>query len=178
MMDTHTSMCSLLTDAAVAGLIAAALCSKSAYAATTWETRVEKDQFSDQVYTGTQSYASEGINKYGGRPGMIILCAPGGSPNLSMVIEWGQYVGDKFVYVSTRLDNREARHSKWWASEGATHYVEIGEDKNDLRAFIDQLKAGRRLLVRVEPESGDWITATFDLEGFTKAVQPVIAACP
>ena len=85
------------------------------------------------------------------------------------------YLGLNAVEIIYRIDDASAQRARWNIS--STHQSAGLWNGGTAIPFLQQLLGKSRLVLRVQPDSGSLVTATFDLTGVDDAIQAVRDAC-
>ncbi len=123
--------------------------------------------------------AEGGKRKQGQSIDLFVSCDDG---ELSVYIDWGQYLGSEAPAVTARIDSLPPSRSKWARSEDkqASLFKPPGGKKvrqQKIASFVRELMAGHRLAARVIPRGQTAVTAVFDLSGAKAALRTVRRAC-
>ena len=110
---------------------------------------------------------------------LIVKCDDG---DMSVNIDWGQYLRDEAPAVTVRIDSLPPSKSKWARSEdkNASYFKPLGSKKarqQKIVSLVRELMAGQRLVARVIPNGQKAVTAAFDLSGAKTALRNVRRAC-
>lgn len=103
-------------------------------------------------------------------PILYVRCKGGGT---ELYIDWHDYIPGATHQVTTRLDRTPTQARMWNLSRSniATFYPGSPID------FLQTLMAADRLYAEATPYNTAPVTALFDLEGLTDAIQPLRSAC-
>ena len=107
----------------------------------------------------------------GARDPILYVRCKGGATEL--YIDWHDYIPGATHQVTTRLDRNPTQARMWNLSRSniATFYPGSPID------FLQTLMAADRLYAEATPYNTAPVTALFDLEGLTDAIQPLRSAC-
>ena len=115
----------------------------------------------------------------GGGRKLSVRCDAG---ELSVAIDWGQYLRSDAPQVTVRIDSLPPSSSKWARSEDKQASVlkplagkQARQEK--IARFVSELVAGQRLAARVIPGGATAVTAVFDLSGAKGELRSVRRAC-
>lgn len=105
------------------------------------------------------------------RPQLVVRCMEG---ETHVFIDYDSILGRPGydVTVWTRFDQRSAENSRWAvSSSGTAIFSDYGI------SWALEIASARKLFVRVIPERGNRISATFQLKGSAEAMRPLREAC-
>ena len=105
------------------------------------------------------------------RPQLVVRCMEG---ETHVFIDYDTILGRPGydVTVWTRFDQRPAESSRWAvSSSGTAIFADYGV------SLALEIASARMLFVRVIPERGNRISATFQLKGSVEAMRPLREAC-
>ena len=165
----------LILSTCVSGLLfVSGGCSRLLYGQ--WEVRQEFDPLDDSP---SLSMTLPSENKGDPPLLLVVTCKPGLTGVLiygySPTHNWPPWLGylDDDITVWTRFDQRPARKSRWT--------VALDTRRAIIAPFgifwATQIAHARKLFVRVIPESGRAVDATFQLKGAEKAMRRLREAC-
>ncbi len=123
---------------------------------------------------------AEGGQRKAGQPVELSVGCDGG--NLSVSIDWGQYLRREAPEVTVRIDSLPQSRSTWARSEDK-HTTQLNPPggkkarQQKITSFVRELMAGQKLAARVIPRGGTAVTAVFDLSGSKTALSTVRRAC-
>ena len=123
--------------------------------------------------------AEGGKRQHGQSVDLVVSCDDG---ELSVYIDWGQYLGSEAPAVTVRIDSLPPSRSNWTRSEDkhASLLRPAGGKKarqQKIASFVRDLIAGQRLAARVIPRGQTAVTAKFDLSGAKAALRTAHRAC-
>ena len=155
-------------------LFASGGCSRLLYGQ--WEVRQKFDPLDDSP---SLSMTLPSENK--GDPPLLlaVACEPGFTVvfiyGYSSTHNWPPWLGhlDDDITVWTRFDQRPAKKSRWIVEPNTRRSI------SPLSGILwaTQIAQARKLFVRIIPESGRAVDATFWLKGAEKAMRPLREAC-
>ena len=138
-----------------------------------WEVHQKVDPLDDSRVVSMSLLAE---NKVGlTRPRLSVLCSK--NSFVSVFINYGSFkvLGRPYenITVWTRFDQSPAEESRWIVLPGSKGMIAapLGH------IWAAQIASARKLFVRVIPESGRAVDATFQLEGSVEAMRPLRKAC-
>lgn len=110
---------------------------------------------------------------------LVVSCDDG---EMSVHIDWGQYLSSGAPVVTIRIDSLPPSKSSWVRSEDkhASVFRPLGGKKarqQKITALVRELAAGQRLAARVIPRGQTAVAAVFDLSGAKAALRSVRRAC-
>ncbi len=121
---------------------------------------------------------AEGDKGQDGQPMELVVSCDDGE--LSVRIDWRQYLGSDSPAVTVKIDSLPPSRSNWERSENkrASVFRPSGKKvRQKIALFVRELMAGQRLAARVIPRGGKAVTAAFDLSGAKTALRSVYTAC-
>ncbi len=123
--------------------------------------------------------AEGGKREHGQSIDLFVSCDDG---EMSVYIDWRQYLRSEAPSVTVRIDSLPPSRSNWARSEDkhASLFWPSGGKKvrqQKIASFVRELMAGQRLAARVIPRSQTAVAAVFDLSGAKAALRKVRRAC-
>lgn len=135
-----------------------------------WTVHIQRDD-RDRVHrvtVATRAQSGQGI--IGASPRLVLRCL---DAELSVYVDWENYVGGNSVPVAAAIDGGKAGRANWPVSvDGSRTYY-----PGPAAAFAKELLGGRTLVMSVSPYGGHRISATFDVADLAQASDALRSAC-
>lgn len=135
-----------------------------------WTVHIQRDDRGrvHRVTVATRAQSGQGI--IGASPRLVLRCL---DAELSVYVDWENYVGGNSVPVAAAIDGGKAGRANWPVSvDGSRTYY-----PGAAAAFAKELLGGRTLVMSVSPYGGHRISATFDLADLAQASHALRSAC-
>lgn len=129
--------------------------------AASWQLEEKQDPLTDESVS-TASLLE-------GRQGAVVRCK---KRNLDTYFNVGDYLGNKLIEVRYRVDKQPLVSDRWLPSADGT--AVFASDEADVAR---QLLSGTTLVIEATDFRGQPHRATFNLEGASVAIEPVLRAC-
>jgi len=141
-----------------------------------WVLQEQVNPIDASVATAYINEAIEGQTQFGQPIYLTFRCQDGG---ISAFIIWSTVVGFDTKEVSYRIGTSEGRSDTWYVSSNfqVTFY---SQNESVNRQFMQEVAASdnNRFAAQITPDTGNRLTAVFDLTGLDRVSERLLELCP
>ena len=169
-----------LSGPGTAALLALSMisCATAGETGSRWELGIDESITWETVHVLSQPSTDSIPDEYATKdvtPVLSFRCTESGDGSIGMQIDWQRFISSFNTEAGFQVDEGKRQWIKLGVDD--SNRITLARSTSDVGALIEQLSAGDNLSVEIAPYSEPSVFVSYDLAGFSDAVQALASGC-